>query len=378
MAKRHKDKDETEEELDFKLPKFDEEKFVKKEKEKIKATFVSFIFGLFVAVITFGFWVLLADSPFQWMLTFLFGLFTAAWLRYIFIRIKIKEEILEKKGMFTTYAVYFLTWLFVLIILVNPPFYDNDAPTIQHVALPDMQEIEGTVKIIAHVADNSRIKNDEASFILSYNNSIIDQKTMALDGNIFSYEFTNPNQDLGTFSYTITAEDTNGKKTEVNGSFVYDNDVIKIPEPTGTETYPGPYITYARDIKIDVKATVDWVYYTVDGTIINVTEIQSNYYITNPSYEGWEKNSQPTIKVFAKKIHYFENIPTAFNNTIVDTTTYYFNVSDDSEIGSIEDSIPTLPQPKMISVPGFEAFIALISLGAAVLIFKYKKKHNSS
>jgi hypothetical protein len=378
MAKRHKDKEDKEEELDFKLPKFNEEEFVKKEKEKIRATFISFIFGVIIAFITFGFWMLLSASPFQWMLTFLFGLFTASWLRYLFIRLKIEEKVLERKGMFTSYAIYFLTWLFVLIILVNPPFYDGDAPTIQHVALPDMQEINGTVKIIAHVTDNTRIQNNDVLFTLSYNGSTLVDDTFKIDdNNIFSYEFTNPDKNLGTYSYTLKASDPNGLTTKINGSFEYDNDVIKIPVPAGANTYPGPQVSYANDIKIDVKASVDWVYYTVDGNLINVTARQGGYYVTSPEFKGWVRNSVDTVHVFAKKIHYFENIPIAFNNSIVDTATYYFNVSNDNEIGQKEVEVPTLPQPRMVSVPGFEAYMIIIGLAAAVLIFKYKKKHNT-
>ena len=377
MAKRHKDKEDKEEELDFKLPKFNEEEFIKKEREKIKATFIAFIFGIVIAFITFGFWILLAYSPFQWMLTFLFGLFTAAWLRYLFMRLNIEEKILERKGMFTSYAIYFLTWLFVLIILVNPPIYDGEAPSIQHVALPDMQEINGTVKILAHVADNSRIQNDEVAFTLSFNGStLIDDIFTLDDNNIFSYEFTNPDKNLGTYTYTLEAADPNGHTTKINGSFDYDDDVIKVPVPSGSDVYPGKLISYADDIKIDVKATVDWVYYTVDGNIVNVTNEQGGYYVTTPEYKGWIKNSIDTVHVFAKKIYYFENIPIAFNNSIVDTTTYYFNVSNDNEIGQKDIPVPTLPQPRMVSVPGFEAYMIIVALAASILIFKYKKNHN--
>ncbi|OYT29608.1 hypothetical protein B6U98_01885 [Thermoplasmatales archaeon ex4572_165] len=377
MAKRRKEKDEEEvEEADFKIPKFNEKAFVSKEKEKMRATFLSFIFGFIIAFITFGFWVLLTNSPFQWTLVFLFGLFNASWLRYLFSRFNIDESVLERKGQFAAYAVYFLTWLFILIILVNPPFYDGESPVINAVSLPDMQETGGTVNVVAHVVDNSGIKNNEVQFKLNYNESVIVEETIKLENNIFEYEFLNPDNNLGTFSYIIQTEDNLGKTTQFNGTFVYDNDVIKIPEPPGASIFPGPSITYATDIKIDVKADADWVYYTVDGETINVTkDADDKYYSTTASYKGWEKNTKPTVKIYAKVIHYFENIPIAFNNSIVDNTEYYFNVSDDNEIGDLDSPVPTLPQPITVTVPGFELFIALISLIAVVLFFKYKKKH---
>ena len=375
MAKRRKEKDE-EEESDFKIPKFDEKAFITKEKEKIRATVLSFLFGIVISFITFGFWMLLVDNPLQWGLVFLFGLFNASWLRYIFVRFKIEESILERKGQFSSYMIYFLTWLFVLIVLVNPPFYDGEAPTINAVSLPNMQETGGTVKIIAHVKDNSGIQNNEILFTLLHNDTTITEERTTLQNNIFIYEFTNQDNVLGSFSYTLQTEDNTGKTTQFEGTFAYDNDIIKIPEPSKANVAPGPSITYATDIKIDVKADVDWVYYTVDGETINVTkEDEDIFYTTNAKYKGWEKNSQPTIQVYAKVIHYFENIPTAFNNSIVDNTIYYFNVSNDNEIGDIDSPIPNLPQPKTITVPGFELILVIASLIAVVLFFKYKKRY---
>ena len=67
MAKRRKEKDE-EEDKPFKLPKFDEKKFVKNEKRKIKTTFIAFLFGILIALLSFGFWVLLSGNGTRWIL----------------------------------------------------------------------------------------------------------------------------------------------------------------------------------------------------------------------------------------------------------------------------------------------------------------------
>ena len=82
MAKKRREKTE-EEEIDFKLPKFDEEKFLKRERRNIKTLFLSCLFGLIIAVISFGFWVLLSESAFRWELVILLGVFNASWLRYL-------------------------------------------------------------------------------------------------------------------------------------------------------------------------------------------------------------------------------------------------------------------------------------------------------
>ena len=88
MAKRRKEKDE-EEDKDFKIPKFDEESFLKRERRNIKTTFISFLFGILIALISFGFWSLLSGNALRWELVLLFGVFSAAWLKYIFLRLNV-------------------------------------------------------------------------------------------------------------------------------------------------------------------------------------------------------------------------------------------------------------------------------------------------
>jgi hypothetical protein len=376
MAKRRIEPDEEEKTLDFKIPKFDEESFIRKEKVKIKTTFISFCFGFLVAIISFGFWALLSGSPFQWTLVLLFGLFSTAWLNYIFRKLNINLDDLGKKGLFISYAIHIFTWIFVLIVLVNPPFYDGEVPMIDAVTLPNMQEPGGTVKIVAHVADNSGIADNKVDFILRYNDTIIKQDTYILENGIFLFEFENPENISGTFSYNINTTDTRGYTKSHNGTFFYGSDVIKVPEPAGSNNPPGPSIRYTTDVKIDIKPNVDWVYYTVDDHYVNVTKDAGDlYYTSTPRIQGWTKNSQAIVKVYAHVYHYFENVPTGFNNTIVDTETYYFNVSDDAEIGTEISPTVILPQPRYVYVPGFETVLFVLSLIGVVFIIKHSKKH---
>ena len=121
MAKRRREKAE-EEELDFKFPKFDENNFIKKERRNIKTTFLSFLFGFIIAIISFGFWSLLGGNPFRWELVLLLCVFNASWLKYIFIRLNIDLADFGRKGWFISYAIYFFTWLLILMVLINPPF----------------------------------------------------------------------------------------------------------------------------------------------------------------------------------------------------------------------------------------------------------------
>ena len=77
MAKRRKETTE-DEEIDFKFPKFDEESFLRRERRNIKTTFIAFLFGLLLALISFGFWQLLSGETYRWLLVLLVGVFNAA------------------------------------------------------------------------------------------------------------------------------------------------------------------------------------------------------------------------------------------------------------------------------------------------------------
>lgn len=379
MAKRRKEKDE-EEELDFKVPKFDEEKFLKKERRNIKATFLSFLFGFFIAIISFGFWALLSGNDFRWELVLLFGVFSAAWLKYFLIRLNIDLTDFGRKGWFISYAIYFFTWLLVLILLVNPPFYDDESPHIEAIVLPNVQELGGTVEFIAKITDNAGIGEDDITF--SVNGELVDDFTF--DGKIFMYTYANPDNRVGEFPFSITATDASGHEAIINSSFTYSNDTIRLPTPPGSDMSPGPKITYADTIKFDVEPDVSRVYYKVDGgKEINATK-SGEYYETNPEYEGWPKDKNVTVTVYAEISYYFVEpiaLPSQaasaveYNNTIIDTQMYYFNVSGDPTIGSKESPAVGMPLPRFYQVPGFELVIFLISLIAVVLIFKYRKNN---
>ena len=370
MAKKRKEKTD-EEELDFKLPKFDEEKFLKKERRNIKTLFLSFLLGLIIAIISFSFWTLLSGSGLRWELVLLLGVFNASWLKYLFIKLNIDLTEFGRKGWFGSYAIYFFTWLIILIILVNPPFYDDESPHVELVILPGVQEIGGTVLIVAQIFDNVGIKKQDISFTLLDPNGEKISADFTFENNIFSYTHQSPNNltDSNTFTFNISAKDVNGHITEKDGSFTYDNDVIKLALPS-----VGDVVTYATTIKFDIGSDFDRVYYTVnDGDEINTTE-KDDFYETYPKYEGWVKNNA-TVNVYAEVIYYFENYPLQFNNTVVDYDTYFFNVSDTPEIGIEKPPEITLPKYiPMRATPGFEVAIFLISLVIVGLIFKFRKK----
>ena len=89
MAKRRKEKDE-DEDKPFKIPKFDEEAFLKRERIHIKAAFIAFLFGVLMGLICFGFWALMGSSEsLRWPLVFFVAVVYMFSIRYFFLRFNI-------------------------------------------------------------------------------------------------------------------------------------------------------------------------------------------------------------------------------------------------------------------------------------------------
>ena len=110
-----------------------------------------------------------------------------------------------------------------------------------------------------------------------------------------------------------------------------------------------------------------------DSMEINATS-DGGYYETSPEMIGWLRGENATVNAYADIVYYFVNFNEQFNNTIVDTSTYYFRVSDDSKVGTEVSPEISIPGPGLYMVPGFELLVFVISLIVVVLIFKYGKK----
>ena len=413
MAKRRKEKDE-EEEKPFKIPKFDEEAFLKREKRNIKATFLSFLFGILMALICFGFWALMGKNDLRWPLVLLVAVANAAFLRMIFIRMKIDLTDFGRKNWFGSYAIFFVTWLIVFIVLVNPPFYDDESPRIQASVLPVVQELGGDIMIVAKITDNLEIDKDSINLeIVDSDDNIttLTPSSFDQDGIIVIFTFENNENQTGDFSYTLTAQDINGLKTTKTGSFYYYDDAIDITSSRFENISSGDDIT----IEIDEEISPDnfRVYYTLNnGDEINVNrkykEVKAEYE-TSPEYEGWKENSNYTMRVYVEVSYYFPNIFEKYSNIVEDTKKYHFTTSSGTNIGEETPPVPwnwslpperdkqapvllnydtyndkieinnqiLLPYPNSVSAPGFETVLFLISIMAIVLIFKYKKKNRS-
>ena len=369
MSKRRKEGDVVEEDKPFKVPKFDEEAFLKREKRNIKTSFISFLFGCFMALICFAFWVLIGKNGLRWELVLLVAVVNAIFIKYIFIKLKIDIDSFGKKNWFASFAIYFFTWLVLFIVLVNPPFYDDENPLIDIIVLPEMQEPGGSVIINAKITDNSGIDKEKIQFELTLPNGILEKPDFSYTNNYFNYTFKGPNNITKdeTYNYKLIVKDNSGHTSIINGTFTYSYDTIYLALPSSGET-----VRAATDIKFYVGADVNRVYYTIDDREINATK-SDKYWVTNPEFKGWTAKENVSIKVYAEKIYYFENNEEEFKNTINDTEIYYFTVVNESIIGRLDSPQIILPKPHFIATPGFESILFIISLIIVVLIFRYNK-----
>ena len=399
MAKRRKEGAEAGEPLDFQIPKFDEEAFMKRERRNIKTLFISFLFGLLIAVICFGFWVLLEGSFLRWELVLLVGVVNSIWIKYLFLKLKIDMTDFGRKGWLSAFVTYFFTWLLVLIVLVNPPFYDGEPPHVDLVTLPGMQEPGGTILFAAHIVDNVGVNTAGINFTITDPNGTIHTPHFTYENNILRYTYLNPSNTLGTFNYTVTVSDTSNRKTTINGSFTYDPNVLDVSSRT-TDIISTDTIIIRADERISTENFR--IFYRIDGGLdINANrEEQTNKgkYETSAEFKGWRQNSTVVVTVYAEARHYFLNNPEKFSNTVRDNESYTFTTTNDPNIGTEEPLVewnatlalrnqPQLPNtlnyitPYPIgtgATPGFEALIVLVAIVAVVLLFKRKKKDKTS
>jgi len=400
MAKRRKEGADVEEPLDFQIPKFDEEAFIKRERRNIKTMFISFLFGLLIAVICFGFWALIGQNFLRWELVLLVGVVNMVWIKYIFLKLNIDLTDFGRRGWLSTFGIYFFTWILVLIILVNPPFYDAEPPHVELVTLPGMQEPGGTILFAGNIVDNVGINKAGISLTITDPNGTTYAPEFTYENHILRYSFENPENTLGTYNYTVIASDVNNLKTTVTGTFTYATDALEIISSRVTGIMSGDAITINADDKISI---VNFrVYYTIDnGSEINVNRKDVNdkeKYETSAEFKGWSRNATLSVDVYAEARYYFLNIPEKFSNTVKDTQVHVFSTADDPNIGTEEPLVEwnitryllkqsqlpntlnyVVPYPISIgATPGFEILVFVLAIVIVIFLFRRKKNDDKT
>jgi hypothetical protein len=220
MAKKRKK--EKEEKYVFKLPEFDEVKFME---DEMLAAKVGVAVALFAIPMAAGSYALtLASLP---IIAFFFGMGGMFLIKPYLQFLDFDTEEWEKKTWAGHGAMYFFTWLAVWVLLVNAPFTDLVGPSIDRVkvlyegdewSVNDGQAVEVTVNVTnaspilveARVGDNSALR--QGSITATVNNGPAVQ--MVPSGEPHVFRFTITDYTVGqVYSVTLSAADQAGHTT---------------------------------------------------------------------------------------------------------------------------------------------------------------------
>jgi len=229
MARKKRKVEKKEEEFEWTPPEFDEKAFLEKDIRDTRALVVTVLACVVFAVIAYfvstavhfalGFVVLLA------------GLYS---LRFIYPLAKVDRESIEMKSMAGNYLLFFLLFLGLWILFMNPPFSDHTKPHIETVEIWVQDNVTGewtlltpenrgtlihagdVVNITAVITDNGDLKitkinvhpaGEAGSFVnMTYENDDTFQYSSIYDGGT-------------TYYFVIFAEDKAGNTNQYEGSF---------------------------------------------------------------------------------------------------------------------------------------------------------------
>lgn len=368
-------KQQGDDEYEFEMPEFDEEEFIASEKRKAKTYFISFGFGILMAVVCHFAWRGI-DAGIRWPLTFLLAVCAIGFLVKLLQVLDIDLSEFGKKEWFGSLAFYFFTWLAIFILSVNPPFYDASAPEVNTVSLPGVQHPGGNVTIAAQVTDNVGVRDVAVNIT---GNGLHPMRRS--NGTYRSVYHCNETLETGTtIRYTVEATDENGRTKHYPASFEVTDDVISVD-------LPDQPLEADDEIEIQVPQNVSRhnfrVYYEVDGTTVNASQsgektVGGNAYTlftTSPAYHGWNQSTTNTVTFYVEVIHYFKGVPTP-STAVITGGTYNINTTADSAIGDDPSpGPPNLPGPRPLGrVPGFGLLAAVAALAALLLLRRRERR----
>ncbi len=221
MAKRRKKKKEEEEDQDFEFPEFDRAEHMENEIHKGKTVLVSIALAPFFSFLSLEIFKLTGD----WSTGFLVGVFGLLITLKIFEYLPIDLSGFGKKEWAMNGAMYFLTWLGIWILLMNPPFGDFTDPVVNRVdfyveidgeweALEDANitdQQDYRIRLLAKITDNDAV--DEDSVTIEYEGDISPMDPVG--DHEFEAIFENVTADSSTKLFTIRMEDVNGNSNSV-------------------------------------------------------------------------------------------------------------------------------------------------------------------
>ncbi|MCK4757303.1 MAG: hypothetical protein KAS67_02510 [Thermoplasmata archaeon] len=123
MAKKKRKHEEEKQEKEYKPPEFDEREFLEEEMTTAKATLISVVLSIPMAVVAY----MVLDSAGAGT-GFLIGILGMALIYMLIPRFSIEISSFKAKHWIGIFSTYFFAFLAIWVLLVNPPFADHASP----------------------------------------------------------------------------------------------------------------------------------------------------------------------------------------------------------------------------------------------------------
>jgi hypothetical protein len=259
MAKKKAKKDEEDEDEEFGPPPFNEKEFYHGELHTAKATIISALWGLLIAVVSTGIYAASRDLT----IGLAAGVAAALVLKPLLDRLGVATGDWGMTKWLGTGFSYFACWLAFWILLVNPPVMDLSAPVLKD-QTPPIQELGGHIRLDISAADNTDVSSLSAAITRPGGTEETFNDFMLDTGHLYRLELNY--SVTGTYRYRVRAEDPSGHSAVLAGSM----EIVgqELPGITLIAPSNGSEIAVDQAIRIDVtdNSKVASVYYSLDNS----------------------------------------------------------------------------------------------------------------
>jgi len=285
---------------EYKIPRFDETDFMKTEMRNalmmVGAVFLAIMMAIVAGILT---WVM-KDAR----IPFALGMLGFLLLRFLYNMMRLNISDVEKSKWAGTLFSYFLTFVAIWVLLINPPLIDLIPPKILD-QTPDYQELESEVAIMVYIEDNQEIE-DATITVTNPDKTFVDITPMEnLGRNKFKYVIEDPM--LGRYEYDI--EVTDPADHMAHETYVFD---IEPYQPPTVALYGNTVGHKEEDLKVEVKDNVGaiLIWYVVDDPDyepadpkakekrLKIKDPKDDIYSIRPPKEGWSYGNH-TVTVCA-------------------------------------------------------------------------------
>jgi len=240
----------------LRFPRFDVGSYLREEIRDAKAALGAVALGTLIGVVSALFLAVFRDA----LLSVFIGVLSAFFIKFVYDVLKTDITLVPKSKLAGTVGGYFITWLAVWVLLINPPIMDLSPPTLSS-STPGRQELGSDVYVLVEARDNYKI--DSVELHISTPNGSEVQVSMDYLGRAYYVHYLK-DPVAGKYDYTVTARDVSGYSETLMSTF----EVFNTSAPTislyGIEN--GSYIKSGDKIGVSVSDNVQVVlaWYVVD------------------------------------------------------------------------------------------------------------------